>query len=402
MADQHYNQYPQIQYWNEKPRPITATNNLTPFGFYDNDPLFRIDAPKVAIYAARQLGYPIVDIELQDLNFYAAFEDSINEYSNQVNQYNIKDNMLSLQGAEMDDFTNLSQKEITPSLGHVVSISETYGTEAGTGGNTNYYSASIAVQPGNQVYDLERMIFSGSNGTLVSGSNIEIKKVYHDGPPAIVRYFDPYAGTALATNNMLSTFGWGNMSPGMNFMMMPLFGDVLRVQAIEMNDTIRKSAYSFDIQNNKLTIFPIPDYNFNLWFEFIIIAERNNPLKSGPNHDGTGVMADFTNIPYKEIQYGKLNQPSRQWIRKYTAALAKEILGAVRSKYKSIPIPNKEMQLDGDELKSQAKDEKEKLISDLREMLDTLTKKDQMERKALESEAMQKVLSQIPLKIYIG
>ena len=97
-----------------------------------------------------------------------------------------------------------------------------------------------------------------------------------------------------------------------------------------------------------------------------------------------------------------MNQPSRQWIRKYTAALAKEILGAVRSKYKSIPIPNKEMQLDGDELKSQAKDEKEKLISDLREMLDTLTKKDQMERKALESEAMQKVLSQIPLKIYIG
>ena len=60
----------------------------TPFGFFDLDPQFQLDADNVADWCAKRLGYPLVDIELQAENFYACLEEAVAEYSNQVNQYN--------------------------------------------------------------------------------------------------------------------------------------------------------------------------------------------------------------------------------------------------------------------------------------------------------------------------
>ena len=76
----------------------------------------------------------------------------------------------------------------------------------------------------------------------------------HFAPPAMVRYFDPFVGTGLGSQQMMDTFGWGNYSPGVSFMMQPLYDDLLRLQAIEFNDKVRKSQYGFDIQNNRVRI----------------------------------------------------------------------------------------------------------------------------------------------------
>ena len=68
----------------------------TPFGIYDTDSEYQTDGPKVASWCAKRLGYPIVDVELVDLNFYACFEEAVSEYSAQVNQFNIKNKVNRL------------------------------------------------------------------------------------------------------------------------------------------------------------------------------------------------------------------------------------------------------------------------------------------------------------------
>jgi hypothetical protein len=81
------------------------------------------------------MGYPLVDIELQSQNFYACFEQAISEYSAQVNQINIRDNLLTLQGQPTS--SDITQKLITPTLARTVALSEQYGTEAGAGGTVD-------------------------------------------------------------------------------------------------------------------------------------------------------------------------------------------------------------------------------------------------------------------------
>ena len=150
--------------WENNPRPIAG---LTPFGFYDEDPQFIADAPRVAKFCAQKLGYPQVDVELIDINFYTCFEEAVNEYSTIINQYRIKENLLNLQGSEFGE--NLTQQQVYPNLGQIITISDQYGSEVGAGGNVEYRSASIEVQSGRQTYDLKQLI----------GENIEIKKVFH-------------------------------------------------------------------------------------------------------------------------------------------------------------------------------------------------------------------------------
>ena len=87
---------------------------------------------------------------------------------------------------------------------------------------------------------------------------LKLKRVHYEARPAVTRYFDPYASTGFGTYNMLDGFGFGSYSPAITFVLQPIYADLLRIQAIEFNDQIRKSAYSFDIKNNQMRIFPIP------------------------------------------------------------------------------------------------------------------------------------------------
>ena len=120
----------------------------TPFGFYDNDPQFQSDADKVAKFCAQRLGYPIQNVELQDINFYTAFEEAITIYGNELYAYKVRENYLTLEGG--DSTVDLNDKIITPNLGSVIRYSEQYGTEAGVGGNVSFYSGSVTMNSGQQ------------------------------------------------------------------------------------------------------------------------------------------------------------------------------------------------------------------------------------------------------------
>ena len=370
----------------------------TPYGFYDSDTEFsgsgNHSVDRFADWAARRLGYPIMSVELQSGSFYACYEESVTEYSAQVNQFNIKDNLLHLTGQATG--SNVTHKRVTPTMGRSVFLSKQYGTEAGVGGNVDWKKGSVAVTSGSQEYDLNSLFVDGSE----SGS-IEVKRVYYDGTPAMQRFFDPYATTGYGTINMVSGFGFGNYSPAVSFTLMPLFEDLLRVQAIEMNDSIRKSAYSFTLVNNKLRIFPDPEEDRTVYFDYVVTSDRDNPLQT--EYSGSAdVVSDFSNVPYNNMEFKYINDVGKQWIKKYGLALCKELLGIIRSKYGSIPIPNSETTLDGDTLRSEAAAEKETLITQLREMLEQTSRKALLEADKDEAEFLQEKLQKVPYPIYIG
>ena len=369
----------------------------TPFGFYDNDTTFQSEADGIAVWCARRLGYPLSDIELQDIQFFTCFEEAVTEYGAQINTYNIRDNMLSLYGAATG--SNLSGQKVSPSLGGLIELAEEYGTEAGSGGNVTYYTGSIAMTSGQQIYDLSDpsvvLLEAGTAGT----DAIEIKRLYHEAPPALARFFDPFMGSGVGTQQMLDSFGFGSYSPGVSFMMQPVFADLLRLQAIEINDTVRRSAYSFQMSNDRIRVFPIPNGSSftRIHFDYIKKSDRNNPLKGA-----TGTISDFSNVPYQNIEYCNINSVGRDWIRRYTLALTKETLGWVRSKYSSLPIPNAEITLNGTDLISGAQTDRESLITELKEILDTMSRQSQLERKQAEADSLLSQFSKIPMKIYIG
>ena len=377
-----------------------STGN-TPYGFYDSDTHFsgsgNHSVDKFADWSAKRLGYPIVEVELQDVQFYACYEESITEYSAQVNQFNIRDNMLALQGQETgsgDTKTDLTHRKLTPTLGRVIQLADQYGSEAGVGGTVNFKTGSIEIESGSQVYDLDALWAQVSE----SGDSIEVRKVHYEGSPAITRYFDPYAGTGDSSYNMLDSFGWGNNSPAVQFMMMPMYADLLKVQAIEFNDQIRKSAYSFELVNNKLRIFPNPTVNYTLHFTYLVKKERNNTLQGTSD----GVITDFSNAPFNNMTFANINEVGKQWIKKYGLALCKELLGTIRSKYASLPIPGAETTMDGDTLRSEAATEKETLVTQLREMLEQMSRKALLEADKDEAEFLNEKLNKVPIPIFIG
>ena len=230
-------------------------------------------------------------------------------------------------------------------------------------------------------------------------SSIEIKKVFYQASPAITRYYDPYVGTGFGSQNMFDSFGFGSMSPAINFLMMPLNFDLAAIQAIELNDQVRRSQYSFELKNNKLRIFPIPaSGGGNYWFEYILREER---IQSSIT-DTPGNVTNVSNAPYNNPTYASINSVGRQWIFEYTLALAKEMLGYVRGKYGNIPIPNSEVTLNQSDLITAATAEKTALVEKLREYFDQTSRKSLLERRAQETEFKQTELQQVPYTIYIG
>ena len=368
----------------------------TPFGFYDNQIDFQTDADRVVTYVSRRLGYPIMDVELQDLNFYAAFEDAVTTYGNELYAYKVRENYLSIEGSPTA--SNLNHELITPNFASVVRYTEQYGEEAGTGGTTPWYSGSIPITAGIQDYDLKT--WASESLGLDNKDFIEIKRVFYEATPAIVKFFDPYAGTGTGMMNMMDTFGWGNYSPAINFMLMPISFDLQKIQAIELNDQIRKSQFSFELINNNLRIFPIPQNSGTLWFQYIKLSDRNDPISKYP--DGQYNVTNVSNVNYCNPDYCEINSIGRSWIFDYTLAVCKEVLGYIRGKYTTVPIPGAEATLNQSDLLSAATSEKEALITRLREYFDETSRKNLLATKAEEAESLQKIEAAVPYPIYIG
>ena len=375
----------------------------TAFGFYDNDLQFQSDANKVANFCARRLGYPIENVELQDLNFWTAFEEAVTVYGNELYAYQVRENMLNLEGLPITTPV-LNNTQITPNMGNIIRISEQYGEEAGTGGNTNWYSGSVVLTGSVQDYDLDA--WAQANG--ISGSNLEVKRVFYQGVPASADY---YYGGGIGLGAGYGSFfggvgGVAGYGYGTNWFVTPLSYNVAAIQEVELANDILMSAFSFEIINNKLRIFPCPteaDSGVHFWFQYLLKNERlENSLLSGSGVSGSGYVTNVSNAPYANPVYSQINSIGRSWIFEYTLALSKEMLGYVRNKYSQIPIPGAEVTLNGDTLTTSAQTTKDALITRLREYFDQTSRQSMLERRAAEADFSKQELNNVPMTIFIG
>jgi len=372
---------------------FSTGSNPTPFGFYDNDPAFQADADKVAKFCAQRLGYPIMEVELQDIHFYTAFEEAITTYGNELYAFKIRQDYLSYEGSSTN--INANNTIVTPSFASIVRMSDQYGVEAGAGGNVDWKRGLVPLTASIQDYDLEQWAIDNN----ITGG-IEIKRIFYEAVPAVVRFFDPYAGTGMGMQQLLDNFGWGNYSPAINFMLMPINYDLQKLQAIEFNDQIRKSQYSFELINNKLRVFPVPGasaHGHSLAIQYILKEERlNNGMVNSPNQ-----VTNVSNVPFTNPTYSTINSVGKQWIYEYVLAISKEMLGLVRGKYIQVPIPNAEVTLNHADLLADARTEKIALVERLRAYFDDTSRTKLLEARALEADYKQKEMQQVPLPIYV-
>ena len=395
---------PKSVYVYEDPTSVSQLTGTTPFGIYDSDTQFVSESLEVCKYVSRKLGHPVMQIEINSGSIWACYEEAVSDYSNQINSYNAKNWMWEHYGSTNRESGSVlgstgSNEPIKPHMGSTIYLSEQYGEAVQVGGDTTLHSGSITLEASKSVYDLTTNS-SIPTAHQSTGDRIEIKTVFNYGPAAVSKFYDPHAGS-YDQRNMLDSFGMGSVSPAVSFMLRPLYTDVSRTNAIETNDRIRKSAYSFELIDNKLRIFPIPqstDSGDKIWFNYYLRSDRVDTARTYTDSKVT----DPSNIPYKFITYSEINSVGRQWIRRYTLALSKELLGIVRSKYANMPIPGGEVTMDGEALKAEGREEKATLIDELKEFLDSLSLDEQARKEQERADAQQSVLNKAPLGIYIG
>ena len=376
---------------------FSGVANPTPFGFYDSESDFITDADRVAKFCALRLGYPIENVELQDINFYAAFEEAVTVYGNELYAYKQREDYLSIEGANysVESGANFSQSLVTPNMGPIVRLSEQYGTEAGVGGDVTWYSGSIYLTSSVQDYDLE--VWATQNN--LTGSDLEIKRVFYEPAPASIQLYGGlgYAGTGLGAFANAGLAGYGANS----FLMLPLSYDLQLIQGIEMYRDVLFSQFTFQLINNKLRIFPIPtdiEDGDKLWFQYILKSERiSDNITTSANQ-----VSNISQYPYNNINYNQINSVGRSWVFEYTLALVKEILGYVRGKYTQVPIPGAEVTLNQQDLLSSATADKNALIERLRAYFDDTSRQSMLERRAAESAARMDELDNVPMTIFIG
>jgi len=376
--------------------------NAVPFGFYNNDVDFQVDCVKVAKFVTTRLGYPLMDVELQSGSIFTAFEEAITTYGNELWAYLIRENTLDLIGLPYENLV-LNEVIVSPNFETIIRLSEQYGEEAGVGGNVPWYKGSIPLSSSVQDYDLK--VWAKDQG--ITGS-IEVKRVFYQDPvPASALYLNPYDSFGFGGALAAGILGVGGFGDGVGYLMMPLNYDMQVIQQIEMNEMVRMSNYSFEMHDNVLRIFPIPGtYDNrgtgtdcgNLWFEYI---KRNDRISSSVD-PACGEITNVSNMPYQNPIYRLINSVGRQWIFEYTLALCKEILGYVRGKYGTVPIPNADMSLNQADLLAAATAEKTALLERLRAYFDETSRASLLERRVKEQDSVLRELDQVPRVIYIG
>jgi len=383
------------------------TINPTPFGFFDTDSEFQIEADAMVTFVKRKLGDDVLSVELTKKQIWACFEEALCEYGSLINQYQIKSQLANLLGFPTGSLEGFEQRYPRENLEFMLRRAEPYAMEAGLGGSYDSISGSIALVRNQQDYDIYdtlkdangNLIFSSSLNT--SNSKMKIMEVFHYSPQAAYRFFD----TTSAINYLNNEFSFESFTPETVFYVLPVFEDILRGGQLDLSNRVRRSNYTYKIIGRNIRIFPMPTQHdpLNLFMRVQFSPDPMNPGIPDPAIYG---VSNMSNVPFGNLQFSKINSVGRQWVRQYTLALAKELLGLVRNKFSTVPIPGGDLQLNGAELISQGREEKDNLITKLSEMLNELTYSKMLEDEAGAAESLTNILKKIPIPngraIFIG
>ncbi len=385
---------------------FSSTTSPTPFGVFDSDTQFISEADNIVTFVKRKLGDDILSVELTKKQIWMCLEESVFEYGKHINEYMTKSQLGNMLGAatgsnDSGGPTGAQNKLPRETLEFLTRKAEPYAAHAAIGGSWNIHSGSLMLTGSKQDYDVYTDVKDASGNALFdnqsagSKTKMRIFDVYHFSGQSAYRFFD----TTSAINYLNNEFSFETFTPETVFYVLPIFEDVLRAQQMETSNRVRRSNYSYEIIGTKIRIFPIPatqDAGKKLWFR---IGYAMDGLSPSYEDDSIYGVSSPHNLPYGNINYSHINSAGRQWIRQYTLALSKEVLGQVRSKFGSVPIPNADLSLNGGDLLSQGQGEKEKLVADLKEMLDSLTYDKLIETQANEAENLTRLLKLVPIPL---
>ncbi len=405
--------------------PITGTHsnvnsatNPLPFGIYTSAAFVSGAVDQVA-YTYKKLGGDVLDLEITEFQIYSAYEEAVLEYSYIVNSHQAKNVLSDLLGANTASFDQDGQIESGHSLSgsnielkypkfnfaYAKTVADGISTEAGIGGTVPIYSASFEITGNVQDYDLQTIISSSATSSdnpyfnKVGDKKVTIRRVFYKTPASMWRFYGYYGGLNVVGN--LSTYG--QYADDSTFQIVPTWQNKSQAMAYEDSLYTRVSHWSYELKNNQLRIFPIPT-TFSpskFWVEFTV---ESDPYNEADANIRTGVegVNNMNTLPFQNIPYKNINSIGKQWIRRFALALSKEMLGLVRSKFASLPIPGNDITLNGSDLISQSKEEQEKLREELKEVLNQLTYQQLAEDSAGVVENSNKIMQQIPAAVFVG
>lgn len=377
---------------------FTLTPSPTPFGFFDTDTVFQTEADAMVTFVKRKLGDDVLSVELTRKQIWACFEEATLEYSYIINQNQLKSQLSNLLGGSTGSLEGAESKYPRETLEFLMRKAEPYSVEAGLGGMYTALSGAIDLEKDRQDYDLLTELKDGAgvplfdNPANVPKTKLKIQDVMHFSPQAAYRFFD----TTSAINYLNNEFSFESFTPETVFYVLPVFEDVLRGGMLKLSSKVRRSNYSYRITGTKLRIFPMPT-NDRPQKLFIRVGYAPDPLTPQQGDSTVGGVNGPSNAPYGNLQYSKINSIGHQWIRQYCLALARELLGLIRSKFNSVPIPGGDLTLNGDALVTQGREDKQGLRDKLLEMLTEMTYAKMLETQALEAENMTKILKAVPI-----
>jgi hypothetical protein len=374
---------------------MAFTTGSCPFGAFDSDPQFQVDADRIVDYTRRKLGDPVMLVHLSSSQIYASFEEACFDFSSMINSYQAKSALSQFLGGPTGSLSGSEQTYPSRLIEFQKKMAEPYGEEAGVGGSHPLLSGSIDLQIGQQKYDLQALL----NVTGSDGGQLRIfpKTIYHYSPLAAYRFF----GTTSAINYLHNQFSFESFTPETIFYLLPIWEDILRGMQFKTSNKVRRSNYSYGIHDDVLTLYPPPTQNMKLWLEYALLPDPTKPTDAAESRTFHGV-ANLANVPFGNITYSNVNSIGKSWIRRMAFALAKETEGQIRSKFSTVPIPNGDLTLNGAELINDARAEMDALRNELKEILEETTYDKLAAREAEMALSVSEALKNVPLGIYIG
>lgn len=372
------------------------TLNPTPFALFDSDTEFQTEADGMVSLVKQKLGDDVVSVALTKRMIWTCLEEASQEYSRLVNEYQITNNITTFLGQPSGSNVTQYSRE---TLSFLLRQAEPYAMEAGYQGYQDHVSGSIQLVAGQQDYDLYSDLKNDDSGialfdTQASGTqtSMRIMEVFHFPTTAAYRFFD----STSAINFLNNEFSFESFTPETIFYVLPVFEDLLRAGQMQLSQRVRRSNFAYKIRGRQLRIFPVPT-GTNVKKLWVRIMFNPDPLSPSFNDDTLAGIANMNDIPYNLFAYSKINSLGRTWIRQFTVALCMEVLGYVRGKFTSIPVPTGEVTLNYGDLLTNGRADKDRLVDTFREFLMTLTEDALVEREAAKAENLMKQLRGIPM-----
>jgi len=370
-------------------------NTPTPFGIYDSVTSFQQTADGMVRLVYATFGGHVLAVEMTNKDVYSSLEQALLEYSAIVNSYHAKSVLANVLGGSTGSLSGDQNKLPRMDLALAKRMADGYSSEALVGGSRPLYSSSVDLTAGQQHYDL-KVLLSSSGLVIPPAQKAEIREIMHFSPTAAYRFFD----TTSAINYLHNQFSFESFTPETVFYLLPIWEDVLRAQQLEQSHRIRRSNYSYNLVNNMLTIFPVPTMNTKLWFTYYLAGSGDSAFDSSDPF--TSGISNLSNMPFGNIDFSKINSMGKQWIIRYALAMAKEILGQIRGKVSTVPIPNGDLTLNGPSLIAEAQLEKDNLRNELKGWLEAMTYEKLALEETNQADNLMRQLAKVPLGIYVG